>query len=159
MPHSGAPVRLYTDGACLGNPGPGGWGAVLLYGDEARKELSGGFAQTTNNRMEMLALIEGLKALTRPCRVQVWTDSRYLHDGLTKGWLRKWQQNGWQTAAKKPVKNKDLWQELAALVAKHHVDLHWVRGHSGDAENERCDVLAKNAAKRPGLPPDTGMNG
>lgn len=159
MSHSGSPVRLYTDGACLGNPGPGGWGAVLLYGDAARKELSGGYAQTTNNRMEMRALIEGLKALKHPCRVQVWTDSRYLHDGLTKGWLRKWQHNGWQTAAKKPVKNKDLWQELATLVDTHHVDLHWVKGHSGNPENERCDILAKNAANTPGLPPDTGMNG
>ncbi len=149
-------VRLYTDGACLGNPGPGGWAAVLLYGGEARKELSGGYAKTTNNRMEMLALIEGLKALKRPCRVKVWTDSRYLHDGLTKGWLQKWQKNGWKTAAKKAVKNKDLWQELATLTNRHQIELHWVRGHSGDPENERCDVLAKAAANQPGLAKDPG---
>jgi ribonuclease HI len=149
-------VLLFTDGASLGNPGPGGWAAILRWGSH-EKELSGGFCHTTNNRMELLAVIEGLTALTRPCHVQVITDSRYVHDAIAKGWLPAWQKRGWKTADKKPVKNQDLWQRLIPLLSRHHVDFHWVRGHAGHPENERCDVLAKQAAQAPGLPQDPGM--
>lgn len=147
-------VTIYTDGSCLGNPGPGGWAAVLLCG-ETRKELAGGYAGTTNNRMELRAVIEALSALTRPCRVTLHTDSQYVRNALTKGWLDGWQKNGWKTAAKKPVKNQDLWQKLLPLTQQHQVDFRWVRGHAGDPENERCDVLARTEAGKPGLPKDT----
>ncbi|MGE4470935.1 MAG: ribonuclease HI [Desulfovibrio sp.] len=146
-------VTIYTDGSCLGNPGPGGWAAVLLCADQ-RKELAGGFARTTNNRMELRAVIEALTALTRPCNVTLHTDSQYVRNALTKGWLQGWKKNGWKTAAKKPVKNQDLWRALMPLVEKHQVDFRWVRGHAGDPENERCDVLARTEAGRPDLPPD-----
>lgn len=136
-------VEIWTDGACSGNPGPGGWGAVLVWGDH-EKELSGGEAETTNNRMEMMAAIEALNALTRPSRVIVHTDSQYLKDGLTK-WLRGWKRNGWKTAAKKPVKNRDLWQALDEAAARHEVDWRWVKGHAGDEGNERADALARAA--------------
>ena len=148
-------VTAYTDGSCLGNPGPGGWGAILIYND-TRKELSGGFRLTTNNRMEILAVIEALNALTRPCSVDLHTDSRYVRDAVEKNWLGSWQRNGWKTAAKKPVKNKDLWLRLLELLGKHKVRLHWVAGHSGQPENERCDDLARGQAQSPGLPPDAG---
>jgi len=138
-------VELFTDGACKGNPGPGGWGAVLRFKDKER-ELSGGEADTTNNRMEMTAAIEGLKALTRPCHVKLWTDSVYVKDGITK-WIHGWQRNGWRTADKKPVKNADLWQALLAAVAPHRVEWHWVKGHAGHPENERADRLACAAAE------------
>jgi len=150
------PAIVYTDGACLGNPGPGGWAAVLLY-KNARKELSGGFSETTNNRMELLAVIKALSAFTRPCTVTLYTDSKYLSDAVTKGWLDRWQENSWKTAAKKPVKNQDLWQRLIPLLDRHQVEFKWVRGHSGNTENERCDVLAKQAAEQPGLPRDQGF--
>ncbi|MDR2744065.1 MAG: ribonuclease HI [Desulfovibrio sp.] len=150
-------VVVYTDGACLGNPGPGGWGAVLLLPDfGARKELSGGFAVTTNNRMEIVAVLEGLAALREACEVSVHTDSRYVCDALEKGWLDSWRSKNWLKPDKKPVKNIDLWQKLVPLLARHKIRFHWLRGHAGHAENERCDDLARRAAASPHLPPDTG---
>tara|TARA_B100000678_G_scaffold104438_1_gene87368 strand:- start:423 stop:857 length:435 start_codon:yes stop_codon:yes gene_type:complete len=137
-------VQIFTDGACKGNPGPGGWGVLLRKGD-TEKELSGGEAGTTNNRMEMTAAIRGLSALKRPCAVDLYTDSKYLIDGITK-WLPGWQKRGWKTASKQPVKNEDLWRELANLTARHRVTWHWIKGHSGHAENERVDRLASDAA-------------
>lgn len=134
-------VIIYTDGACSGNPGPGGWGAILVHG-ENRKELSGGEPETTNNRMELQAAIEALGALKRPCKVAVYTDSVYVRDGITK-WIQGWQRNGWRTAAKKPVKNVELWQALQAALQQHDVDWHWVKGHAGHPENERADELAR----------------
>jgi len=134
------PVRAFTDGACSGNPGPGGWGAVLQFGDHER-ELHGGAEDTTNNRMELTAAIEALKALSEPCRVSLTTDSTYVKDGITQ-WLTNWKRNGWRTAAKKPVKNQDLWQALDREAARHEVDWRWVKGHSGHPENERADRLA-----------------
>ncbi len=133
-------VSLYTDGACRGNPGPGGWGASLRYGDR-RKDLYGGEPKTTNNRMELMAVIQGLQALKRPSEVAVYTDSRYVLDGMTK-WLANWKKNGWKTAARKPVKNADLWQRLDASLQPHRVDWHWVKGHAGDEGNECADALA-----------------
>ena len=134
-------VTIYTDGACSGNPGPGGWGAILVHG-ETRKELSGGDSETTNNRMELQAAIEALNALKRPCRVELYTDSVYVRDGITK-WIKGWQRNGWRTAAKKPVKNAELWQALQAALEPHDVNWHWVKGHAGHPENERADELAR----------------
>ena len=134
-------VELFVDGACSGNPGPGGWGAVLRWQDH-EKELSGSAPATTNNRMELLAAIEGLNAITRPARVRVTTDSIYVRDGVTK-WIHGWKRNGWKTADKKPVKNVDLWQALETAAARHQkVEWHWVRGHAGHPENERADALA-----------------
>jgi ribonuclease HI len=140
---SDATVELFTDGACRGNPGPGGWGVVLRYGDQ-EKTLRGGEATTTNNRMELMAAIAGLEALKRRSRVRLTTDSRYVKDGLTQ-WLPRWQARNWQTVDKKPVKNVDLWQRLAAAAARHDLQLHWVRGHTGHVENERADALANRA--------------
>lgn len=137
-------VKIATDGACKGNPGPGGWGAVIRFGAH-EKDLSGGEPDTTNNRMELKAAIEGLNALTRPCRVTLATDSVYVMDGITK-WIHGWQRNGWKTAAKKPVKNADLWQELLAAIKPHRIDWVWVKGHNGDPDNERADQLASDAA-------------
>jgi len=134
-------VTIYTDGACSGNPGPGGWGAILMHG-ETRKELSGGESETTNNRMELQAAIEALNALKRPCKVALYTDSVYVRDGITK-WIKGWERNGWRTAAKKPVKNAELWQALQAALQPHDVDWHWVKGHAGHPENERADELAR----------------
>jgi ribonuclease HI len=133
-------VTLYTDGACRGNPGPGGWGALLVYGGVER-ELCGGEALTTNNRMELLAAIRGLEALTRQCQVALFTDSQYLRQGILE-WLPQWKRRGWKTAAKKPVKNQDLWEQLDRLVAGHEIAWHWVKGHSGHPGNERADRLA-----------------
>ena len=133
-------VRAYTDGACSGNPGPGGWGVVLQFGGHER-ELKGGESDTTNNRMELTAAIEALKALKEPCHIALTTDSTYVKDGITK-WLSNWKRNGWKTAAKKPVKNQDLWQQLEDCVAQHTVEWLWVKGHSGHPENERADTLA-----------------
>ena len=133
-------VEIFTDGACKGNPGPGGWGAVLRFGDKER-ELSGGESPTTNNRMELMAAIESLKALKRPCHVQLTTDSNYVRDGITK-WIHGWRRNGWKTADRKPVKNAELWQALIEAAAPHRIDWHWVRGHAGHPENERADALA-----------------
>jgi ribonuclease HI len=137
-------VEIFTDGACKGNPGPGGWGAVIRMGAH-EKELSGGEAQTTNNRMEMTAAIEALNALTRPCAVTLYTDSKYVMDGLTK-WVKGWQRNGWKTADKKPVKNTELWHALLAAVGRHQIAWEWVKGHAGHPENERADRLASDAA-------------
>ncbi|NLD68001.1 MAG: ribonuclease HI [Limnobacter sp.] len=133
-------VDIYTDGACKGNPGPGGWGALLKYGEHER-ELFGGESLTTNNRMELTAVIEALRALKRPSRVVVHTDSQYVQKGVTE-WLRNWKQRGWKTADRKPVKNEDLWRALDALLASHQISWRWVRGHSGHPENERADALA-----------------
>lgn len=139
-------VELFTDGACLGNPGPGGWAALLRFRG-ADKELSGGERQTTNNRMEMMAVIEGLKALTRPCRVAITTDSQYVQKGITE-WIHSWKRRGWKTADKKPVKNVDLWQALDAACGAHKITWHWVKGHAGHVENERVDVLARTEAEK-----------
>jgi ribonuclease HI len=136
-------VIIHTDGACSGNPGPGGWAAILAYGDR-RKELKGGEAHTTNNRMELTAAIAALEALTRPCLVDIHTDSEYLRNGIMR-WMQQWKRNGWRTADKKPVKNVDLWQRLDAAAVKHRVRWHWLRGHAGHALNERADQLAREA--------------
>ncbi len=137
-------VYLFTDGACKGNPGPGGWGALLRYGSK-EKELWGGELLTTNNRMELLAAIEGLKALTRACEVVLTTDSNYVKQGMEQ-WLAGWKRNGWRTASKEPVKNQDLWQQLDAQVQRHQIEWRWVKGHAGHAENERADALANRGA-------------
>jgi ribonuclease HI len=136
-----AGVEIFTDGACSGNPGPGGWGAILRY-REVERELSGSEPATTNNRMEMTAAIAGLEALKRPCQVRLYSDSRYLRDGITK-WIHGWKARDWRTADKKPVKNVDLWQRLEAAASRHRVDWIWVRGHAGHPENERADALAR----------------
>lgn len=140
LPH----VEIATDGACKGNPGPGGWGALIRHGTR-EKELSGGEPLTTNNRMELMAAIQGLNALKKPCRVTLSTDSRYVMDGLTK-WVKGWLKNGWKTADKKPVKNAELWQALIAAAEPHRVEWKWVKGHAGHPDNERADKLASNAA-------------
>jgi ribonuclease HI len=134
-------LTLFTDGACSGNPGPGGWGAILVWG-EHRKDLSGGAPETTNNRMELTAAIEGLEALTRGCAVDLHTDSQYLRNGITS-WIHGWKRNGWKTADKKPVKNEDLWRRLDAAIARHDITWHWVKGHAGDTMNEAADLLAR----------------
>lgn len=141
-----SPVEIFTDGACSGNPGPGGWGA-LLRAKGQEKELSGGEAETTNNRMELTAAIRALEALTRPCAVILYTDSKYMMDGVQQ-WMPAWKARGWKTADKKPVKNQDLWQELDSQVQRHSVKFIWVKGHAGHAENERVDELARLAVPR-----------
>jgi ribonuclease HI len=138
------PVEIFTDGACKGNPGPGGWGAVIRSGAH-EKEISGGEPLTTNNRMELLAAIRAFEALKRPCEVTLWTDSVYVRDGITK-WIHGWRRNGWKTADRKPVKNAELWQALLDAAAPHKVDWRWVKGHAGHPENERADKLACDAA-------------
>ncbi|MFX4223993.1 MAG: ribonuclease HI [Thalassobaculum sp.] len=141
----GERVEIFTDGACSGNPGPGGWGAILRWrGNE--KELSGGEAETTNNRMELMAAIAALETLTRGMPVDLTTDSTYVRDGITK-WMKAWKARGWKTADKKPVKNRDLWERLDAATQRHDVDWHWVKGHAGHPENERCDELAREAIR------------
>ena len=144
-PRRDAPVEVFTDGACLGNPGPGGWAAVLRRGD-AEKELTGGERETTNNRMELTAAIRALEALKRPVAVRLHTDSRYVRDGIDK-WLARWKANGWRTASRAPVRNRDLWLALDNARARHRVEWIWVRGHAGHAENERADRLARAAAR------------
>jgi ribonuclease HI len=141
-----APVEIFTDGACSGNPGPGGWGAILRSG-EHEKEISGGERMTTNNRMELMAAIKALEALKKPTTVMLYTDSRYVMDGLTK-WLPRWKENGWKTTDKKPVKNDDLWRALDEGASRHDVVWRWVRGHDGHLENERADALARAAIPR-----------
>jgi len=133
-------VIIYTDGACRGNPGPGGWGALVRF-DSVEKEIFGGQTNTTNNQMELSAAIEGLSILTEPCNVELFTDSKYVMDGITQ-WIQNWKKNNWRTAAKKDVKNKELWQKLDQLINQHQVQWHWVKGHSGDAGNEAADLLA-----------------
>ncbi|RME07916.1 MAG: ribonuclease HI [Anaerolineae bacterium] len=144
LPH----VVIYTDGACRGNPGPGGWAALLRYGAH-EKAISGGERETTNNRMELTAAIEAFRALKRPCRVDFYTDSEYLKRGITE-WLPRWKRNGWKTTAKKPVKNQELWRALDEALQPHQVVWHWVRGHAGQAENERVDRLARRAIPKGG---------
>lgn len=139
-------VEIFTDGACSGNPGPGGWGAVLRFG-AAEKELCGGEKETTNNRMELTAVIKALSALKEPCRVRLTTDSKYVCDAILQGWVYSWQKNGWRKADKKPALNVDLWEELLPLLKTHKVEFCWVKGHAGHPENERCDTLAVNFYK------------
>lgn len=136
-------VHIFTDGACRGNPGPGGWGAILRY-DDKEKELYGAERETTNNRMELMAAIRALEALTRPCDITLTTDSQYLRKGITE-WLPQWKRRGWKTAAKEPVKNQDLWERLEKAVASHRIQWDWIKGHSGHEENERADALANRA--------------
>lgn len=138
-------VKIYTDGACKGNPGPGGWGVILQYGDH-EKLLSGAEVHTTNNRMELLAAIKGLEALTRGCEIDLYTDSQYLRQGMSE-WLAAWKKNGWKNSKKEPVKNADLWQRLEALSSQHQIRWHWVKAHAGHPENERVDALATQAIK------------
>jgi ribonuclease HI len=135
-------IDIYTDGACSGNPGPGGWGALLLYNGH-EKEICGGERETTNNRMELMAAIQALEALKQPSRVQLHTDSVYVRDGITQ-WIERWKRNGWRTAAKKPVKNVDLWQRLERAADRHDMEWHWVKGHAGHPQNERADQLARD---------------
>lgn len=139
-------VNLYTDGACSGNPGPGGYGAILEYGGR-KKELSGGYIETTNNRMELMAVIKGLDALKEPCEVTVISDSKYVVDAINKGWVYSWESNGWLKSDKKPASNVDLWECLLALMDEHEVNFQWIEGHAGHPENERCDALAVAASK------------
>lgn len=134
-------VTIYTDGACSGNPGPGGWGAVLRYGAH-EKEFSGGAAETTNNRMELTGVIEALRQLKEPCIVELWSDSKYVIDALSKGWVYSWKKNGWRKGDKKPALNVDLWEQLLPLIARHDVRYHWVKGHAENEYNNRCDALA-----------------
>lgn len=148
-------VKIYTDGSCLGNPGPGGYGALMLYNDH-KKELSQGYKLTTNNRMELLAVIKALEALKQKCQVSITTDSNYVKDGITK-WIINWKKNGWKTAAKQPVKNVDLWKLLDEQVARHDIKWFWVKGHSGHPENERVDDLARDAAESGDFLVDAGF--
>lgn len=150
-------VIIYTDGGAKPNPGRGGYGVVLIHGHH-RKELSGGFRRTTNNRMEILAAIRALEALKEPCRATVHTDSQYVANAMTKGWVDRWQRNGWMRNKDERAKNADLWACLAALCDRHEVRFKWVRGHAGNKENDRCDALAAAARKRDGLPPDPGFD-
>lgn len=149
-------IAIYTDGSCLGNPGPGGYGALLIFGKH-KKEISEGFNQTTNNRMELMAPAAALECLTEPCIVDITTDSQYVKNGINQ-WIKNWRKNGWRTADKKPVKNADLWKRLDEAVKKHDVHWHWVKGHSGHPENERVDDLAREAAGSP-TQDDTGFSG
>lgn len=148
------PVTIYTDGACSGNPGPGGYGVVLLYG-ELRKELSAGFQRTTNNRMELLATIVGLEALKKTCAVTLYTDSKYIVDAMQQGWAKRWRANGWKRNQKEMAKNPDLWERLLDIAAQHQVNFCWVKGHAGNVENERCDRLAVAASRGAELMVDT----
>ncbi|AYA64671.1 ribonuclease HI [Alteromonas sp. RKMC-009] len=149
-------IAIYTDGSCLGNPGPGGYGALLIFGKH-KKEISEGFNQTTNNRMELMAPAAALECLTEPCIVDITTDSQYVKNGINQ-WIKNWRKNGWRTADKKQVKNADLWKRLDEAVKKHDVHWHWVKGHSGHPENERVDDLAREAAGNP-TQDDTGFSG
>lgn len=148
-------VTIYTDGACSGNPGPGGYG-VIVTDDEERRELSAGFRLTTNNRMEILAAIEGLKSLRCPCRVTLYTDSQYVTQSVTQGWAARWRENGWQRNKKEKAVNPDLWDPLLDLCSQHEVRFEWVKGHAGHSENERCDQLAVSASQQRDLPADAG---
>ncbi|MGQ9805447.1 MAG: ribonuclease HI [Chlorobiales bacterium] len=148
-------VVIYTDGACEGNPGRGGYGAVMLWG-EKRKEISGGYQRTTNNRMELLAAIEALAALKQPCSVKLFSDSSYVVNAMNKGWVENWRRKGWRNSRNQPTPNVDLWKRLVALCEQHDVEFVWVKGHSGVEENERCDALAVAAAQQPNLPVDSG---
>lgn len=151
-------VILYTDGACSGNPGPGGYGTILKAGSN-RKELSGGFRKTTNNRMELLAVIEGLKALKRSCTVELYSDSKYVVDAINQGWAKRWKANNWKRNKKDKALNVDLWKELLPLLDQHAITVNWVKGHSTDKENQRADKLAVEASRKPNLPVDQGFEG
>ncbi len=140
-------LEMYTDGACSGNPGPGGYGTILRYG-QAEKEISGGEARTTNNRMELMAVIAGLEALKEPCSITLYTDSRYVADGIAKGWAASWRAHGWKKADKSPALNPDLWERLLDLLEKHDVKIVWVKGHAGHPENERCDEMAVRQSQK-----------
>ncbi len=155
MPSSETNVNIYTDGACKGNPGPGGYGVLLTYGKH-RKELSAGYTLTTNNRMELMACIAGLRALKRACAVNLHSDSKYVVHAITRHWTRAWQRRGWKLKSGDPVKNRDLWEELLELCELHKVNFIWVKGHAGHRENERCDVLATSAAGNRDLAEDLG---
>ncbi len=148
-------VTIYTDGACLGNPGPGGYGTVLLC-EGSRRELSGGYRWTTNNRMEIMAVLAGLRSLKEPCRVTLYSDSRYVVNAMSKGWARNWREMGWRKRDKAPALNPDLWAEMLDLSGRHQVEYRWVKGHAGDPENERCDELAVAAASGADLGRDDG---
>lgn len=148
-------ITIHTDGACIGNPGPGGYGVLLQHGD-VRKELSGGYRKTTNNRMELMAAIKGFEAVKYPCRVTLYSDSRYLVDSMSKGWVQRWRMNGWMRNQKEKALNVDLWRKLVSACKNHEVTFEWVRGHAGNAENERCDQLAVQAASQLNLPVDVG---
>jgi len=150
-------VTIYTDGACLGNPGPGGYGIVLLYKGR-RKELSGGYRETTNNRMEIMAAIVGLKALKEKCETTLYSDSEYLVKAMTKGWVKRWRKNNWRRNRKEKALNPDLWEQLLQLYEYHQVEFKWVKGHAKSAENNRCDELALEAAQQSNLPVDEGYN-
>lgn len=147
MPQKLKNVLIFTDGACSGNPGPGGWGAILRYG-ENEKELAGGERETTNNRMELMGAIEALKALKQPCSVTLYTDSQYVANGITKGWAKKWRAAGWMRTKKDPAANSDLWQALLDAITPHELTITWVKGHAGHPENERCDKLAVEQCER-----------
>ncbi|NEP06308.1 MAG: ribonuclease HI [Okeania sp. SIO2C2] len=148
-------VTIYTDGACSGNPGPGGYGIVIIT-DKQRQELSGGYKLTTNNRMELMAAILGLQTLESACDVTLYTDSKYIVDAITKGWAKRWRANDWKRNKKDKAMNPDLWEKLLDLCNQHQVEFFWVRGHSGNIENERCDKLAVQASQQPNLPQDSG---
>lgn len=148
-------IEIFTDGSCLGNPGPGGYGAVLKYQQHV-KELSGGFTQTTNNRMELMAAIAALECLKEPCQIDLLTDSQYVRQGIMQ-WMQNWKRNNWRTSNKEPVKNKDLWQRLDAACQQHQIRWHWVKGHAGHVENERCDELAREAASNNPTTVDSGF--
>lgn len=149
-------IQIFTDGSCLGNPGPGGYGVVMKYRQHV-KELSGGFAMTTNNRMELMAAIAALECLKEPCEIDLSTDSQYVRQGIMQ-WLHNWKRNNWRTSNKEPVKNKDLWQRLDAACQSHQIRWHWVKGHAGHVENERCDVLAREAASNNPTTVDSGFS-
>lgn len=151
-------VQLYTDGACSGNPGPGGYGAILVF-NAHRKEISGGYRETTNNRMEIMAVIRGLELLKERCKVTVYTDSKYVSDAMKLGWVERWQENGWMRNKKEPALNVDLWERMLELCEEHIVEFEWVKGHAGHPENERCDKLATAALKQDDLPVDEGREG
>ena len=151
-------VTIYTDGGCSPNPGPGGYGIVLIYGEQ-RRELSGGYRTTTNNRMELTAAIRGLQALKEPCDVTLFSDSQYVVNGITKGWARRWKSKGWIKSDKRPAENIDLWEDLLNLCETHTVRFEWIRGHNGHAENECCDRLAGDASRRQNLPIDSVYEG
>ncbi len=150
-------VQIYTDGACSGNPGPGGYGVVLIH-KERVKELSGGYKNTTNNRMELLAVIKGLEALKKPCEVDLYSDSKYVVDAVNKGWLENWQKSNWKKSDGAQVKNPDLWKRILNLKKKHRINWHWVKGHADNIYNNRCDYLAVEAIKNPELNEDPGYN-
>lgn len=150
------PVTIYTDGACKGNPGPGAYGAVLMFG-EHRKEISAGYKLTTNNRMELLAAITALELLQQPCKVELHSDSKYLVQAINDNWIAGWQKKGWVNSKKEPVKNQDLWRKLLRVMEPHQISWHWVKGHAGNVENERCDELANEAVVATDLLEDTGF--